>query len=138
MILIRTSFLLLALLILNSVPSLNAKPSFSLNFPLSQKQGEVKKAQFPGGSAEYENWLIQNFYYPEGAKRYGAVIVEFVVSKSGKCKDFAVIKSIDPELDLAAVEILKAMPKWEPATKNGEAVESKVKVPLRFLNQSMD
>ncbi len=101
-------------------------------------QGENKKAQFPGGSAAYSNWLVENFYQPQGAKRYGTVIVEFVVKKNGKCSDFAVAKSIDEELDNAAIAILEYMPDWEPAMQAGKAVESKVRLPVRFINQAAE
>lgn len=132
---VNLSFILSLALFFSLYQSFGSLPIENQNALAANFQSNVVKAQFPGGEQAFDNWLIENFYYPEGVKRYGTVIVEFLVPKNGKCKDFVVIKAIDEELDFAAVEILKAMPKWEPATKDGKAIDSKTRVSVRFVDQ---
>jgi len=98
-------------------------------------QSNNKQASFPGGKEELKKWLRENTNYPEEAKRYGSILVTFTVKKNGKLDDFAVKKGVSEFLDYAAVQILKGMPKWEPATKNGKAVDSETQVSVKFTPQ---
>jgi len=95
-------------------------------------QSEFKKAEFPGGKEELKKWLRENINYPEGAKRYGSILVTFTVKKNGKLDDFKVKKGVSEFLDYAAVEILKGMPKWIPAEKNGKTMDSENQVSVKF------
>ena len=101
---------------------------------LSKKveQEENKKATYPGGEEALKEFLKENLRYPKEARRYGKVIIEFTVKKSGKCTDFTVVKSVIDELDYSAIETLQGMPYWEPAMKDGKKVNSKVKLPVLF------
>lgn len=110
-----------------------ATSNFSgLNESEVELQSENKAASFPGGEEALQDFIKKNLRYPNEARRYGKVIVEFTVKKSGKCTDFTIVKSVIDELDFSAVETLQGMPMWEPAIKNGKKVESKVKVDVLF------
>tara|TARA_B100000965_G_C19279612_1_gene620964 strand:+ start:301 stop:705 length:405 start_codon:yes stop_codon:yes gene_type:complete len=110
-----------------------ATSNFSLlNESEVEFQSENKAAAFPGGDEALQDFIKKNLRYPNEARRYGKVIVEFTVKKSGKCTDFTIVKSVIDELDFSAVETLQGMPMWEPAIKNGKKVESKVKVDVLF------
>ena len=110
-----------------------ATSNFSLlNESEVEFQSENKAASFPGGDEALQDFIKKNLRYPNEARRYGKVIVEFTVKKSGKCTDFTIVKSVIDELDFSAVETLQGMPMWEPAIKNGKKVESKVKVDVLF------
>jgi len=93
------------------------------------------KAQFPGGKEKMTMWIKQNLMYPEDNFRYGIVRIEFTVKKNGKLSDFVIAKSVNETMDLAALNCLMGMPKWEPATVNGEKVNSKVTLPIKFENK---
>lgn len=97
-----------------------------------EQQEENKKASYPGGQEALNEFIKENLRYPKEARRYGKVIIEFTVKKSGKCTDFTVLKSVIDELDYSAIETLQGMPYWEPAIKDGKKVNSKVKVPVYF------
>ncbi len=118
-------FLLLALSINGTAKENSIHTAFN--------QTKDKKAQFPGGKAELKKWLKENMDYPEDAKRYGTVVVEFTVKKNGKLADFRIHKGVNDQLDVLAVEILRGMPKWEPAMKGGKEVDSKVQLPVKFV-----
>lgn len=125
----RILLLLIVLLIAPSYHATSAENKFCL------QQTENKQPSFPGGKEELKKWLRENINYPEGAKRYGTIVVAFTVKKNGKLDDFAVKKGVSEFLDYAAVEILKGMPKWEAAVRNGKAVDAETQVSVKFTPQ---
>lgn len=63
----------------------------------------------------------------------GRVIVKFVVRKDGKLDNFKIVRSVDPELDQAAIECIKALPKqWIPGKIEHKAVDSYFTLPVSF------
>ncbi len=73
--------------------------------------------------------------YPELARRrrfQGTVLLEVLVKKDGRPGDVKISRSSGhPSLDRAA---LAAVKKWvfKPGSKNGKAMEMRVKIPIRF------
>jgi len=132
-------FLLISFITLLSFnPSLTNADCISFKGEFVLVENEVlqeadKKAQFPGGEKAMKIWLKENLDYPKDAKRYGSVIVTFTVKKNGSLSDFKVQKGVNETLDIAAVEILRGMPKWEPAVKGGKKVNSLVQLPVKFV-----
>lgn len=93
-------------------------------------------ASFPGGTTELANYLQKNLQYPAPATRAnvsGNVILSLVVTEKGKLEDITVSKGIGFGCDEEAVRIVKAMPDWEPATKSGKKVRTKVNLPVKFV-----
>lgn len=131
------SRLLLAILIASSPIAFAASTNTSgiavYDFEITCSQDKMVKAQFPGGEEKLKEWLRENMDYPEGAKRFGTVIVRFMVKKNGKLSDFVIQKGVQESLDVAAIEILRGMPKWEPAVKDGKAIDSMVQLPVKFV-----
>lgn len=93
---------------------------------------------FPGGEKALMQYIKDNTYYPkemcEGAAQ-GRVMVGFVINEDGSVSDVKVLKSLTPELDEVAVEIVKGMPKWNPGKQNGKAVKTKYTVPVSFRTE---
>ena len=92
-------------------------------------------ATFPGGDAKLLEYLRDNMKYPESAKEKGIegkVYVQFVVEKDGSINDVKVLRSVCKELDNEAVRVIKAMPKWNPGTQNGEPVSTTMMQPIIF------
>lgn len=90
---------------------------------------------FPGGMGAMMSWIGQNMKYPANAadKRImGRVMVQFVVTSDGSVSQIKVTKSVDPELDAEAVRLVRAMPKWNPGTKNGRPVNAIYTIPITF------
>lgn len=87
--------------------------------------------EFPGGMKALGKYVDgKNHYYPKEARENkieGKVIVQFIINKDGTPTDFKVIQGIGYGCDEAAVEAFKKMPKWKPATVNGQ--------PVRFRTQ---
>ena len=119
------------------------------SFPSSQYNGDEeedmegdiiikkpdKEAQFPGGNEFLKSFLKKNVYYPQEAIEKGIegrVVVSFVVDKHGHISNVEVVQSADPLLDAEAVRVVQSMPKWIPAEKDGKAVRSIFRLPVRF------
>ncbi|OFY12569.1 MAG: hypothetical protein A2X11_04400 [Bacteroidetes bacterium GWE2_42_24] len=94
-----------------------------------------KMPEFPGGDEERSTYLNQNLKYPEDAikKRIqGTVYVTFVVGTDGTIEDVKVLRGIGGGCDEAAVDVIKAMPKWKPGTQRGKVVRVQYNMPVKF------
>lgn len=93
---------------------------------------------FPGGLAALMAYLQKSIKYPEIAEEngiQGRVVCTFVVEPDGSISDVQVVKPVDPYLDMEAVRVVRAMPKWTPGKHNGVAVRVKYTLPLTFRLQ---
>ena len=92
--------------------------------------------EFPGGGNDaMAAWIVANLKYPAEAyksKITGKVLVDFIVSKTGKVKNVTVSKSVHPLLDAEAIRVISSMPDWKPATQGGKGVDVQFKVPVEF------
>ena len=89
-----------------------------------------QRAMFPGGQEGMMSYMMQNMKYPKEAekdKARGTVVVHFVVEADGSISNAHVPDSlkVHPALDAAAVQFVKAMPKWKPARLNGKTVRQR-------------
>ena len=97
--------------------------------------GPDMPATFPGGEAKMMEYLRENLKYPESVREKGIegkVYVQFVVEKDGSINDVKILRSVCKELDNEAVRVIKAMPKWNPGTQNGEPVRTTMMLPINF------
>jgi periplasmic protein TonB len=94
-----------------------------------------QQPQFPGGDAELMSFINKNTKYPAIAlenRVQGKVIVEFVVSKSGKVTKVRVKRSVDPALDREAVRVVELIPDFIPGKQNGQNVPVTYMLPVSF------
>lgn len=94
-----------------------------------------KRASFPGGPSEMNKYLSRAIRYPEDASDngiQGRVIVSFVVNRDGSIVNVEVLRGVHPSLDAEAMRVVKAMPKWTPASQQGKTVRSKFTLPINF------
>lgn len=96
-----------------------------------------EQAQFPGGSRVLDKYIAENMKYPpiaieNGAS--GAVFIRFVVEKDGSLSSFKIVspKKLVFGLEEEVLRVFKAMPKWKPATQDGEHVRMTFVKPVRF------
>lgn len=99
-----------------------------------------KVASFPGGLQTMMNYLNRSIKYPKSCKDagiQGRVTVSFVINKDGSIQNVEVVRGVHEILDAEAIRVVKSMPKWTPAEKNGQKVRSKYSLPINFsLNES--
>ena len=88
-----------------------------------------------GGKEALYQYLSENLVYPKGVKDTtieGEVLVNFTITREGKVANVKVTQSLGTLFDEAAIQVIKGMPDWTPATLNGNHVESKLSIPLYF------
>lgn len=94
-----------------------------------------ERPYFPGGDEACLRWIKENINYPKECKELGIqgrVIAKMRVSADGKITDIKITRSPDERLSAEAVRLIKAMPDWIPAKKEGKAVESIFYLPIMF------
>ncbi|MEH0153990.1 M56 family metallopeptidase [Limibacter armeniacum] len=88
------------------------------------------------GITEWMNDLAQDIHYTEEAKQKGIegkVYIQFIVDKEGNGTDLKILKGIDSNLDLIALEALKKHIKdWRPAYQRGVPVKQRMVIPVAF------
>lgn len=91
--------------------------------------------EFPGGSEGLRAYLIDNLRYPEQAKKDGVegmVVVLFTVAEDGSILNVEVSRGIGSGCDEEAIRVVKAMPKWKPAVKDGKPAAGQYALPISF------
>lgn len=80
-------------------------------------------------------FINQNIVYPDSARINnveGVVVVRFLVNKEGKIDSVELVRNIGAGCGIEALRVVKLMPDSKPALRNGEAVATKITLPIRF------
>lgn len=91
--------------------------------------------KFPGGDSAFYMYICMNLNYPDAARDSnieGNVVVSFTVEKDGSVSDVRLLRDIGGGCGYAAVEVVKAMPRWEPGKQHGKAVRTYFTLPVHF------
>lgn len=94
-----------------------------------------QEASFPGGEKACKEFITKNLVYPETSKENGVegvVVVSFTVKTDGSIGNIKIKRMVDPDLEAEAIRVVKKMPKWEPASEDGAAVESTAELSFPF------
>ena len=99
--------------------------------------GEVdSQAEFPGGMEALMKYMGTAIKYPKSEQENGVegkVFVGFVVDKNGAIKKVSIKKGTESKaLNDEAIRVVKSMPKWKPAIKDGKKVASEMVLPIMF------
>ena len=111
--------------------------------PVEEKKEEIFKSveqmpTFPGGDAALMKYLSRHINYPAMAQENGVqgrVVVQFVVTKTGKVGEVKVVRSVDKDLDREAVRVCKSLPNFVPGRQNGQPVNVWYTLPVTFKLQ---
>lgn len=96
--------------------------------------------QFPGGEAALMKYISDHLKYPPVAMEnniQGRVVIQFVVTKTGKIGEVKVARSKDPDLDKEAVRVVKTLPDFIPGKMNGQSVNVWYTLPITFKLQGV-
>ncbi len=96
-----------------------------------------EQAEFPGGLDSMYAYIVKNLKYPEAAKEKGIegkgrVFVNFIVERDGSITNVKCLRGIGGGCDEAAMEVVKNMPKWQPAKQRGKEVRCQFNLPIKF------
>lgn len=91
--------------------------------------------EYKTGDKELFKYLSNTIEYPKVSANNGSegrVIVSFVIDVDGSISDMVILEGVDPYIDLEAYRVVSEMPKWKPATKDGEPVKLQYNLPISF------
>lgn len=91
-----------------------------------------QQPEFPGGTDAMYKYLAENLKVVTDDCVEGRVFVKFVVETDGTITYPTIVKSVHPALDCEALRVVKAMPRWTPAQKNGNNVRTLYTLPIRI------
>lgn len=94
---------------------------------------------FPGGQDSLDRYIkneVERFIYADTSELFPwgeSVYVAFKISSEGRVFDPIVEMGYNAMLDSAALEIVRNLPLWQPATNdNGDAIESSYRLQILF------
>ncbi|SDG92738.1 TonB family C-terminal domain-containing protein [Dyadobacter soli] len=93
------------------------------------------QAEYPGGLPEMYRFLTENVKYPRSLRRRnieGKVFVSFIVDATGKLSQLFVLASPHNLMAEEAIRVVRAMPNWKPAERDGVKVAIKYNLPINF------
>lgn len=91
--------------------------------------------KYPGGERRMYHFISANIEYPQKAivdSVAGTVYLQFVVSETGDVRNIEVIKGVRDDLNTAAINVVKMMPRWKPGRQRGKPVPVYYNLPIRF------
>jgi len=117
-----------------SQPTLVPNPSFQQQ---AKSEGIEDNLQpmFPGGDQALIAYMSNNLVYPEAAVRkqlQGRLFVRFVVEADGRLTNIAIHRSAHPILDEEGMRMVRSMPRWVPARREGVTVAAPMMLPITF------
>ena len=129
----RVAVLVCALLAVLTVPIIGGSSATSRS--AAAQNNDASKPERPGPDVKAP--VLRKEVKPQYSARAmadkieGEVIMECVVKADGKVGDVRIVKSLDPDLDQAAID---AASQWEfdPGTKNGKPVDVLVTITIAF------
>lgn len=90
---------------------------------------------YPGGEEAMQKFITENMKYPAPALENGVegvVTLHVTINPDGKVGAIKIVRMIDPDLEQEAIRIVKKMPVWIPADKDGTPVLAFVDIPVKF------
>lgn len=89
--------------------------------------------RMPDAPYDIPAYLAKNINYPNEVAREhieGKIKVQFMVQADGSITDVKVIKGLHPLMDAEVIRVVKSMPEWRPARKDGKAVPCNYTLPV--------
>jgi len=100
---------------------------------------EIRPDQAPafiGGYSAFYRLIAMTLRYPADARRFniqGDIIISIVITKDGKMVDETIENKLGYGLEEEALRLIQQIPdEWVPGTVNGECVDIKILIPIRF------
>jgi len=94
-----------------------------------------ESAEFPGGRASLDQYIIQNLRTPNRlleSKATGFVDVLFTVAKNGDIKNVLAVGDTTFGRGIEAKRLIEEMPKWKPAAQRSRVVSTRLSIRINF------
>lgn len=89
---------------------------------------------YPGGDAALNKYLRKTIHVPEWIVQQGistTTFVKFTVDHKGNIGNVVTVRSSHTAFDTIAMNVVRKMPKWNPARQDGKPVTSTMVLPIR-------
>ena len=124
-------YILILFLAFNTYVNAQAQASESATKSLPYEYEIVQnKPQYPGGNNEFMKFIMKNFQTEELEGLSGVIKASFVIDTDGSIKQIKILKDIGGGTASEAKRVINQMPKWSPATHNGEKVSVRFEFPI--------
>ncbi len=93
------------------------------------------------GDDGWNEFLAKNMKYPTNDRAsdiQGTVIVGFEVHEDGSLQNFEILRGLGGECDEEVVRVMAAGPAWQPGMIGGEAVKTRMSLPIHFVLKKED
>jgi TonB family protein len=108
------------------------QPEDEIVFVVVEEQPHFGPDPNLNGFPEYIAEMARNSEVAKERGYKGTVYVNFVVNEDGSVSNVRALRPGDPVLDLEAIRLVSASPKWKPGKQMGKAVKVRFNVPVRF------
>jgi hypothetical protein len=94
-------------------------------------------AEFNGGLFVLEKYINKEISKLDSSKLSnvsGVIKISFTIDKDGNSKNVILIKGINNDIDEFVLQVIRKMPRWNPAIQNGHKVEQckEIKIPFEL------
>jgi len=120
----------------NTIINADNYAEISSNEVAELAKNTYSQPEFPGGNRELASYLSKNIKYPRNSRTAscrGKVIICFKVENNGTITEVKVTKGVNKILNKEAKRVVKNMPNWKPAIKNGKSVSEILTIPIVFF-----
>lgn len=87
---------------------------------------------FPGGERAMLKYLDDNMQKIHTDTLCGTAFFQFHIAEDGTIDDVCILRRTCAALESEGARVIKAMPKWDPAKRDGAAVPVLMRVPIRI------
>lgn len=96
-------------------------------------KGERIDPTFNGGDLnKFYDYINSQFDFSKPTKE-GTMVSSFTITETGEIKNIKVVQFVDVESATEMIRVLKAAPKWKPATRNGKEISVDMKFPFKLV-----
>ncbi len=93
-----------------------------------------EEALFNKGKGDLSEYILNNIRFPDSLIVDGRVLAQFVVETNGSVSHIEIIESIQncPACSQEVIRLISEMPPWKPGRFKGEAVRTRLRLPVKF------
>lgn len=134
-------FLILSISLIHNLISISEKGVSVKLIETDSSADNIITPQFNGGEEALYKYMTDKINYPlllVDIEMEGDVHTKVHIGKDGEIKGIDILQGFDPLADDRVIDVIKRMPKWIPATSNGEPIETTIELICSFtLNDSL-
>jgi len=111
----------------------NTESSNNVDSNIYNAKAVDKQPEYPGGLAEFDNFIKANFRKPETNQGMsGKIVAMIVVHIDGSISDMKILRDFGSGSGKETIRLLRMTSNWIPAEKDGKKVNTKMLLTLNI------